>query len=108
MSHPSTVTSERWIRTYPTTILGIMSCHWTDVDRGYVVPKFPGQIFQFVDLDEFWMYIGTTEDEGEVAPAPVRSDWVGRAVLLACFGLVGFELFLIWQLYETMKEIGVL
>lgn len=105
MTHPSTVIPQQWMRTFPMHLIGIMSCHWTDIERGHVMPKYAGQIFQFVDLNECWMYLGEpiTED-----PEPVRSGWGTSFVLIACLALAGIEGFLLWRLYIYLSEMGVL
>lgn len=105
MSHPDLIRPECWLRTFPTGLMGIMSCHWTDVERGKVVPKRAGQIFQFVDLNGFWMYTGDPEPK---TPEPVRSGWVLRILTVLFLVLLGTELVLAWILYLKMKGMGLL
>lgn len=97
MTTPGLVRPEVWLRTFPMTGHGIMSCHWSDVERGHVVPKYPGQQFHFVDLDEVWMYTGDPEDD----PLPeTRPNWAARIILvfgLILFGIEGYLIHLLLQ-----------
>lgn len=106
MSAPDLSRPECWTRAFPSGQYTYMSCHWSDVRSGHVVPKKPGQIFQFVDLDELWMYLG--EPEPDSAPVPKRE----RAMLLVgagiCLSLIGVELYLIWLMWNMMREAGMI
>lgn len=98
MNTPTPIPQDRWLRTFPMTLMGIMSCYWTDIERKHVVPKYAGQIFHFVDLNECWMYLGDPEPEPEQKPNGVLIFlWV-----LFLLGL-GFTAILAWEVYDRLE-----
>ena len=88
---------ELWLRTFPSTLMGVMSCHWTDIERNRVVPKYPGQVFHFVDLNEFRMYLGNSEPEDEPSKGPIR------IVAIIFLVLLGVDLWLLWILLHRLE-----
>lgn len=76
-----------------------MTCHWTDVERGIVVPKYRGQIFYFVDLDSMWVYYPEA-----IEPKRDEMRWFGR-LLLAIFILTLLGVgWLLWQLISELYQ----
>lgn len=95
--HPNFTQPECWLPTSPTTLMGVMSCHWTDIERKRVVPKYAGQVFHFVDLNEFWMYLGNPE------PEATHSKWPTRIVIIIGLVLLGVDLWLAWLLFTRLE-----
>lgn len=90
--------AEAWLRTFQMTGHGIMSCHWRDIERGHVVPKYAGQQFHFVDLDGFWMYLG------EIEPEPPRQlNWAAITVILLFVLFFAIDLALAWYLLHRLE-----
>lgn len=77
-----------------------MSCHWSDVRDGYVVPKHKDQIFYFADLYEMWVFRGVPDLEPE---PPQRSWWPERIIIIVGMILFGVDLWLAWHLFNRLE-----
>lgn len=75
-----------------------MTCHWTDVERGIVVPKHNGQIFYFADLYEMWVYV-----EPKTEPDRERWGWVNWLILVLFLLFFGVDLYLVWVLGQRVE-----
>lgn len=100
-SHPDLADPSCWERVsiqnpdnYP-----FMSCHWSDVKRGYVVPKYNGQVFYFVDLNEMRAFRGLPDPQPEL----YRSTWPTRIVIALFLIFFGVDLWLVWVLFDRLE-----
>lgn len=101
MSH---MPEDIWVRTYPTTLMGVMSCYSTDLELGRVVPKQAGQIFHLVDANECWMYLGdpTTEVQKK------KHDWLLTIIWAICLAGLAADIFLSCLLFQRLEWLGVI
>lgn len=79
----------------------VTMCHFKDIERGWVVPKYSGQVFYFADYDSYWVYI-------EPTPEPVRSSWGARFIIILCLVLLVVDVVLITELIQRLQERGML
>ncbi len=84
----------------------IMSCHWTDIERRYVVPKYAGQTFFFADINEHWIYLGPPAEE-QVDEKSNSDKMLALVIFTMCIPVLVFDLFLIYELFSRMREAGV-